>query len=70
MPQEIRNRLGLSAGDRVDFVVEGEKTVIRPGRGIENPFRKYRGVLGTFPGGEKQIKAWVDEMRSGESGEE
>ena len=26
VPQPIRNRLGLSAGDRVEFVVEGERT--------------------------------------------
>jgi AbrB family looped-hinge helix DNA binding protein len=30
VPAEIRNRLGLSSGDRVEFVVEGEHTIIRP----------------------------------------
>ncbi|HLV89165.1 MAG TPA: AbrB/MazE/SpoVT family DNA-binding domain-containing protein [Candidatus Sulfotelmatobacter sp.] len=64
IPQEIRNRLGLSTGDRVDFVIEGDRTVIRPSRGDENPFEKYRGALGPFPGGEKGIKKWVDDMRS------
>jgi antitoxin PrlF len=63
VPQEIRNRLGLATGDRVDFVIEGERTVIRPARGDENPFANYRGVLGPFPGGEKGIKAWIDDMR-------
>ena len=67
VPQEIRNRLGLTTGDRVDFVIEGERTVIRPARGDENPFAKYRGVLGPFPGGEKGIKAWIDDMRSDET---
>jgi len=64
VPQEIRNRLGLATGDRVDFVIDGERTIIRPARGDENPFAKYRGALGRFPGGEKGIKAWIDEMRS------
>ncbi len=32
VPLEIRRRLGLKEGDRVEFVVEGEKTVIRPAR--------------------------------------
>lgn len=32
VPQEIRTRLGLATGDRVEFVVEGERTLIRPAR--------------------------------------
>jgi len=66
VPHEIRNRLGLTAGDRVDFVIEGDRTVIRPSRSQENPFQKYRGILGPFPGGEKGIKKWIEEMRSEE----
>ena len=66
VPREIRNRLGLAAGDRVDFVIEGDHTVIRPSRSQENPFQKYRGILGPFPGGEKGIKKWIEEMRSEE----
>jgi len=50
VPQEIRHRQGLSAGDRVEFVIEGERTIIRPARGVANPFEKYIGALGTFPG--------------------
>ena len=67
VPQEIRNRLGLATGDRVDFVIEGERTVIRPARSSSNPFEKYRGVLGTFPGGKKEINAWIDDLRGEES---
>ena len=63
VPQEIRLRLGLSAGDRVEFVVEGEQTVIRPARRAPSPFEPYKGALGTFAGGAKQINAWVREMR-------
>ena len=64
VPQEIRNRLGLSAGDRVEFVMEGERTVIRPARSASNPFHKYEGVLGTFPGGKREINDWVEDLRS------
>lgn len=64
VPQEIRNRLGLATGDRVEFVVEGDRTVIRPARSEVNPFEKYIGILGPFPGGEEGIKAWIDDMRS------
>ena len=66
VPQEIRNRLGLSAGDRAEFVVEGEQTVIRPSRSTVSPFDKYRSVLGTFPGGKQEINTWVQGMRSDE----
>jgi AbrB family looped-hinge helix DNA binding protein len=64
VPQEIRKRLGLETGDRVEFVVEEGRYVIRPARSEPNPFEKYIGILGPFPGGEEGIKAWIDDMRS------
>ena len=64
VPQEIRKRLGLAPGDRVEFVVEEGRTEIRPLRSEANPFEKYAGILGPFPGGEEGIKAWIDDMRS------
>ena len=63
VPQEIRARLGLSAGDRVEFVVEGERTLIRPARSVSSPFDRYRGLLNTFPGGAAEINSGVGEMR-------
>ena len=64
VPQEIRIRLGLKEGDRVEFVVEGGNTIMRPVRSLENPFDAYAGALeGAFPGGVREINAWVDEMR-------
>jgi antitoxin PrlF len=49
VPLEIRNRLGLKAGDRVEFVVDKDRTTIRPARAPENPFLKYIGALPAFP---------------------
>ena len=66
VPQEIRNRLGLAAGDRVEFIVEGEHTVIRPARSGPNPFEKYRGILPAFPGGKEEINAWIADLRDDE----
>jgi len=64
VPQEIRLRLGLKEGDRVEFVVEGGNTIIRPARPAENPFEAYAGVLAeAFPKGVREINAWVDELR-------
>jgi antitoxin PrlF len=69
VPQEIRQRLGLATGDRVEFVVEEGRTVLRPVRSEVNPFEKFVGILGPFPGGEAGIKAWIDDMRSDNDGE-
>lgn len=69
VPLEIRRRLGLETGDRVEFVIEQDRTVLRPARSRENPFEKYRGILGTFPGGDKEINAWIDDMRRDEDGQ-
>lgn len=66
IPQEIRNRLGVVPGDRIDFAVEEERIVIRPSRSNPDPFEKQMGILGPFPGGEAGIKAWIDDMRSGD----
>ena len=69
VPREIRTRLGLREGDRVDFVVEGDRTILRPGCGEANPFEAYAGVLGTFPGGVGEINAWTSELRDEEAPE-
>jgi antitoxin PrlF len=65
VPKEIRRRLGLKQGDRLEFLVGKNATVVRrlARRGTENPFREYVGVLGPFPGGEKGRKAWLRDLR-------
>jgi antitoxin PrlF len=62
VPQEIRTRVGLSAGDRVEFAVENGKILFRPLRSEANPFEKYRGALKHFRS-RKEINAWISEMR-------
>jgi antitoxin PrlF len=69
VPLEIRNRLGLKQGDRVDFVVEGGRTTIRPARPPENPFLKYIGVLPALPDG-LDANSWVRSLRDELGGEE
>jgi len=63
VPLDIRRRLGLRKGDRVEFVAQGELTILRPARGAPNPFARYAGALGTFPGGVREINAWMDDLR-------
>lgn len=67
VPQEIRHRLGLAAGDRIEFVFEGDRTVIRPARSADNPFAEFKGILGPFPGGEQGIKDWINDLRDDDS---
>jgi len=66
VPKKIRTWLGLRVGDRIEFVVKGKDTLIRPVRSSGNPFEKYIGVLGPFPGGLKGINASIRSMRDDE----
>lgn len=66
VPLEIRNRLGLKQGDRVEFVIENERTTIRPARAPENPFVKYVGALPAFSG-VREVNAWVRTLRDEET---
>ena len=65
IPQEIRRRLGLREGDQVEFVTEDRRTVVRRVKATENPFKKYEGLLGKFPGGDEAIIRWLRELRDG-----
>lgn len=62
IPQEVRERLGLRVGDRVDFVQEDGRTYLKPEREGSNPFDKYIGI---FPGfkSREEINAWAREIR-------
>ena len=64
VPLEVRKRLGLKAGDRVEFVVDKDRTSIRPARAPENPFLKYVGALPVFSSiheANARVRAWRDE---------
>lgn len=67
VPLEIRRRLGLKEGDRVEFVVENDRTTIRPAHGPENPFVKYVGALPGFSNVD-EINEWVKTLRDDEPG--
>ena len=66
VPLEVRKRLGLKVGDRVEFVVDKDRTTIRPARAPENPFLKYIGALPAFPS-IHEANAWVRALRDEES---
>ena len=62
VPLEIRLRLGLKEGDRIEFVSCDDQTVIRPARPEGNPFETYLGILPAFQS-KRQIDDWVAELR-------
>lgn len=62
VPLEVRRRLGLREGDRVEFVFEDGRAAIRPARGESNSFAKYVGILPAFRTKE-EINAWVRDLR-------
>jgi AbrB family looped-hinge helix DNA binding protein len=66
VPLEIRKRLGLKAGDRVEFVVDEGRTTIRPASAPENPFLKYIGALPAFSSTD-QINEWLRALRDEEA---
>jgi antitoxin PrlF len=63
IPREIRRRLGVRAGDRLEFEEDGQGVRVSAIR-TESVFEKYRGI-GT-PGigkGRKGIQKWLRELR-------
>lgn len=60
IPKHVRERLGVHAGDEIEFVEEAEGFRIR--RRIEaSPFRRYRGFLRELEGSDPD--ALVAEIR-------
>jgi len=64
LPREVRDSLGVGVGDRVEFVFDGERTVVKPVRDEVNPFLKFVGIAKTPPGFDGV--AWVRDMRDDE----
>lgn len=62
IPQDIRIRMGLKEGDRIEFVIDHGQTVIRPARTRDNPLRRYLGAYPAFKN-RKEINDWIGEMR-------
>jgi antitoxin PrlF len=69
VPREVRKRLGLKPGDRVEFVNEGGRTFIRRQRAPDNPFTKYVGALPAFSS-VREINAWVRSLREEKEADE
>lgn len=62
VPIEVRHRLGLKQGDRVEFVFEDGRTVLQPSRTEKNPFTAYLGAFPAFSSRE-EINAFYRDLR-------
>lgn len=60
IPQEIRKRLGVRPGDRVEFGEHEGWTVLKPVRESKGSFAKWAGIAPAF----KTEKASIDWVRS------
>jgi AbrB family looped-hinge helix DNA binding protein len=62
-PLEIRQALGVQAGDRVLFESDGEEVRMRPVR-TQSPFGKYRGIGNPgIASGRKGVTRWLRKLR-------
>ncbi len=68
VPIEVRRRLGVKAGDRVEFVFEAGQTVLRPTRNEKSPFAPFIGSLRAFKS-RREINAWIRDLRDDSRGE-
>jgi antitoxin PrlF len=66
IPQEIRRRLGVHAGDEVEFIAEEQRTVIRRAPAKTDPFKKYQGALRGVFKNRREINAWLRDIRDPE----
>jgi antitoxin PrlF len=60
IPIEIRKRLGVKPGDRVEFVNDEGKEILRPVQPEESPFTKFIGCLPAFDSTEEVVAFWRD----------
>ncbi len=59
VPLEVRDRLGVKGGDRVEFVFEDGRAVLRPARRETNVFEQYIGTAPVF----SRVKEINDRVR-------
>jgi len=63
IPRDIRRRLGVKAGDKLEFEENGNGVQVTAVR-KESPFAKYMGIGNPGIGkGRKAIRKWVRELR-------
>lgn len=63
LPFEVRRKMGVRAGDHVEFEEDGTDFRVRAVR-TESPFEKFRGIGNPgLPRGKKAILRYIRKMR-------
>jgi len=60
LPLEIRRRLGIKPGDKVDFPVKDGTVTVVPARGEENPFEEWIGAFPAFKSRQEILDHYSD----------
>lgn len=68
VPAEIRRKLGLRQGDKVEFRENSGVTVITRAPQTENPFNKYAGILAKKLTRPFDSKQWLADLRDEDEG--
>ena len=66
VPVEVRRKLGLKQGDRVEFRERAGETVLTRAAQCENPFEKYAGILAKKVKRRFDSRKWLADLRSDE----
>ncbi len=66
VPVEVRRKLGLKRGDKVEFREHGRETVIHRAAESQNPFEKYAGILATKVKRPFDSRKWLADLRDEE----
>jgi len=70
VPRDIRRKLGVRAGDKLEFEDNGHGIRVKAVRD-ESVFEKYAGIGNPGIGsGRKAIQKWLREMRGREDGDD
>lgn len=64
VPSEIRRKLGLQKGDKVEFRERGAETIITRATESEKPFEKYAGILAKKIRRPFDSKKWLADLRN------
>lgn len=69
LPFEVRRKMGVRSGDRVEFEEDGAEFRVRPVRTV-SPFAKYAGIGNPgLPRGRKAIVRYIRKMRGHDNGD-
>lgn len=60
IPINVRHSLGVKSGDRVEFVQEDGRVVVRPAIPEENPFLEFVGILPAFNSVDEIVRYYRD----------